>query len=81
MIGFLFNLLKPYALSLLKWAAVAGAVAAILLGARNAGRNAERLENYERDLRRVREAKDVEDLIDAADRDELDRLRTKWTRP
>lgn len=41
---FLLGLLKPFALKLLMGVAIAGAIAAVLMGARNAGRNAERVD-------------------------------------
>ena len=72
MIGFIGRLLAPYALKLVGLAAILGAVAAILLGARQAGRNAERVE-------RMRKTIEVQhDQLDAAsrrprDRDELAR--------
>ena len=44
MIAILGRLLAPYALKLAGLCAIIGAVTAILLGARQAGRNAERVE-------------------------------------
>ena len=70
MIGFIGRLLAPYALKLAGFVAILGAVAAILLGARQAGRNAERVERMRRTIEVQREQ------LDAAsrrprDRDEL----------
>ena len=72
MIAAVGQFLAPYALRLVGLAAVLGAVAAVLLGARQAGRNAERVER----MRRTIEVQ--HDQLDAAsrrprDRDELAR--------
>jgi hypothetical protein len=74
-IAIIGRLLAPYALKLAGLFAITGAVVAILLGARQAGRNAERVER----MRRTIEVQ--HDQLDAAsrrprDRDDLaDRLR------
>lgn len=72
MIAILGQLLAPYVLKLAGIFAIVGAVAAILLGARQAGRNAERVERMRRTIEVQREQ------LDAAsrrphDRDELAR--------
>ena len=72
MIAIIGRLLAPYALKLAGIFAIIGTVAAILLGARQAGRNAERVER----MRRTIEVQ--HDQLDAAsrrprDRDELSR--------
>ena len=72
MIAIIGRLLAPYALKLAGIFAIIGTVAAILLGARQAGRNAERVER----MRRTIEVQ--HDQLDAAsrrprDRDELAR--------
>ena len=64
------RLLAAYALKLVGLAAILGAVAAVLFGARQAGRNAERVERMRRTIEVQREQ------LDAAsrrprDRDEL----------
>ena len=70
MIAVIGRLLAPYALKLAGIFAIIGAVAAVLFGARQAGRNAERVE-------RMRKTIEVQhDQLDAAsrrprDRDEL----------
>ena len=75
MITIIGRLLAPYAIKLAGLFAIFGAVAAILLGARQAGRNAERVERMRRTIEVQREQ------LDAAsrrprDRDELvDRMR------
>ena len=70
MIAIIARLLAPYALNLVGLAAILGAVAAVLFGARQAGRNAERVERMRRTMEVQREQ------LDAAsrrprDRDEL----------
>ena len=70
MIAIVGRLLAPYALKLAGLVAIMGAVAAVLFGARQAGRNAERVER----MRRTIEVQ--HDQLDAAsrrphDRDEL----------
>ena len=72
MIAIIGRLLAPYALMLAGFVAILGAVAAVLLGARQAGRNAERVERMRRTIEVQREQ------LDAAsrrprDRDELAR--------
>ena len=72
MIAIIGRLLAPYALKLAGLFAIIGAVAAALLGARQAGRNAERVDR----MRRTIEVQ--HDQLDAAsrrprDRDELAR--------
>ena len=75
MIAILGRLLAPYAFKLAGLFAIIGAVTAILLGARQTGRNAERVERMRRTIEVQREQ------LDAAsrrprDRDALaDRLR------
>ena len=72
MITIIGRLLAPYALKLAGLFAIIGAVTAILLGARQTGRNAERVERMRRTIEVQREQ------LDAAsrrprDRDELAR--------
>jgi hypothetical protein len=71
-ISIIGRLLAPYALKLAGLFAIIGAVAAMLFGARHAGRNAERVERMRRTIEVQREQ------LDAAsrrprDRDELGR--------
>ncbi len=77
---FLIGLLKPYALKLLAGLAIVGAVLAVLLGAKNAGRNAERVDGMRRQLDNVRERTNVENRVATADPAERSRLRRKWQR-
>lgn len=73
--SFILGLLRPLALQILSWLAIAGAVLAILFGARQAGRNAERVDN----MRKALEIKDAQ--LEAATRrprtdgELVDRLR------
>ena len=67
MIAILGRLLAPYALKLAGIFAIVGAVAAILFGARQAGRNAERAERMRRTIEVQREQ------LDAASRRPRDR--------
>ena len=67
MIASLGRLLAPYALKLAGIFAIVGAVAAVLLGARQAGRNAERVERMRRTIEVQREQ------LDAASRRPRDR--------
>ena len=75
MIAFIGQFLAPYALRLAGFSAILGAVAAVLFGARQAGRNAERVEQ----MHKTNEVQ--RDQLEAAarrprDRDELiDRMR------
>jgi hypothetical protein len=66
-IAIIGRLLAPYALKLVGIFAITGAVAAILLGARKAGRNAERVER----MRRTIEVQ--HDQLEAASRRPRDR--------
>ncbi len=50
MIAIIGRLLAPYALRLIGLAAILGAVSAVLLGARQAGRNAERVERMRKSI-------------------------------
>ena len=70
MIALIGQAIAPLALRLAGWVAVTGAVLAVLLGARQAGRNAERIERMRKTIEVQREQ------LDAAanrprDRDEL----------
>ena len=75
MIALIGQFLAPYALRLAGFAAIMGAVGAVLFGARQAGRNAERVEHMRKTIEVQR------DQLEAAarrprDRDELiDRMR------
>lgn len=77
---FLLGLLKPDALKLLAGLAMVGAILAVLLGAKNAGRAAERVDGMRRQLVNVKERTDVENRVATAEPDERRRLRRKWQR-
>ena len=59
MIAAVGQFLAPYALRLVGLAAVLGAVAAVLLGARQAGRNAERVDRMRKTIEVQREQLDA----------------------
>ncbi|MEX2450926.1 MAG: hypothetical protein WD407_08740 [Rhodospirillales bacterium] len=81
MMQFILGLLKPFALKILMGAVMVGTVAAILFGARQAGRTAERVEGLRRQLKNVEKRRDVENDIDRASDDDVDRrLRAEWQR-
>lgn len=71
----------PLLLKALAGLAIVGAVLAVLVGAKNAGRTAERVEGMRRQLDNVKERQDVESHVAGADPAERKRLRDKWTRP
>ena len=81
MFAFLGKLIAPYALKLLLWGAIAAAVAAVLLGARNAGKNAERVAGMERQLKATR-SRDETDRRNARLGDDAvrKRLLSRWSR-
>ena len=72
MIALIGQALAPLALRLAGWVAVTGAVLAVLLGARQAGRNAERVERMRRTIEVQREQLDSASRR-PRDRDELAR--------
>ena len=80
-LGFIGGLLKPFALKLLMGVAIAGAVAAVLLGARNAGKNAERVAGMKRQLDATR-SRDETDRRTARLGDDAvhKRLLDRWSR-
>ena len=79
--SFIGKLIAPYALKLLLWGAIAAAVAAVLLGARNAGKNAERIAGMQRQLKASR-SRDETDRRTARLGDDAvhKRLRDRWSR-
>lgn len=60
--------------------AVLAAVASVLLGARQAGRNAERVDNLKKALANENERKRIDVDVSGASDAELGKLRDKWTR-
>lgn len=76
MLAFAGRLLAPYALKLLAGLAIAAAVGGVLLGIRNSGRQAERVERMQKDLKNVETRQAVERRSSDLDDDALDdRLR------
>ena len=70
MIALIGQFLAPYALRLAGLAAILGAVGAVLLGARQAGRNAERVEQMRKTIEVQRDQLEVgliKDAVDEAD--------------
>lgn len=68
------NLLSGLGLKILGGLAAIATVAAILLGARQAGRNAERVENLQRTVENARAAREIERDTRALPDDDLDNL-------
>ena len=65
---FLWSLIQGSALKIGLYLAIAGAVAAVLLGARRAGRNAERVDNLTRAMENARERREIDiDVRGASD--------------
>lgn len=79
-LGFIGRALMPYALKLLLWGAIAAAVAAVLLGARNAGKNAERVAGMRRQLDNVKERNRVERETGRLGPDAVHERLRKWQR-
>jgi hypothetical protein len=80
-LSFMGGLLKPFALKLLLWGAIAAAVAAVLLGARNAGKNAERVAGMERQLKATRSRDETDRRNARLDDDAVHkRLLDRWSR-
>lgn len=80
MIAFLGRLLAPFALKIAVGLAIAGAVAAVLLGARQSGKTAARFEGAKDQLKNVRTRTDVENDLGRASDADRKRLRDRWTR-
>jgi len=74
------RLLAPYALKFLLWGAIVAAVAAILLGAKRAGRAEVVVDSLRWQLKNVEERNEAARAVRAADPVERGRLRDKWTR-
>lgn len=77
---FLLGLLRSIALKLLAGLAMVGTVLLVLLGARNAGRTAERIDGLRRQLNHVKERIDVENGVARTRPADRRRLRDKWSR-
>ena len=80
MIGFLFAFMSRQGAVVWAYIAAAIAVAGVLLSVRNAGRQAERIENLQSTMKAVRQKNAIENHIAGADSNERKRLRAKWMR-
>lgn len=67
-------------LNVIAFAAIAAGIAGVLLGVRNAGKQAERLANLKSTLAAVKTKTRTYDEVSQADEAERIRLREKWTR-
>jgi hypothetical protein len=68
----MWSFLSGIGLKLLMGVAIAGAVLAVLLGARQSGRNAEKVEQLQRAMEGARERRKVETEVSGLGDDELD---------
>lgn len=75
----MLNILKPFWLSIAKYAAIAGGILLIVLKIRQSGRDAEHAENIEKVVENVQIRHDVERSVNSFD-NASGRLRGKWTR-
>lgn len=68
--------LAGISLKLLGYVAIAGAVLAVLLGARQSGRNAERVERLQKEMENAKQGREIEDRVRDGDLspDERERL-------
>lgn len=81
MLAFLGKALAPYALKIMAGLAIMGAVAAVLLGARQAGKTAARVEGLRKQLDNVEKRNAVDrDVGRASGADVRKRLRENWQR-
>ena len=75
----MLNLLKPFWLSIVKYAAIVGGILLVVFKIRQSGRDAERAENIEKVVENVQIRHDVERSVNSFD-NASGRLRKKWTR-
>lgn len=76
----MLNLLKPFWLSIVKYAAIAGGILLVVLKIRQSGRDAERVENLEKVVENVQIRHDIERRVSGST-DAVKRLReSRWTR-
>jgi hypothetical protein len=82
MLAILTHWLSGNTLRLAAWGAAALAVLTVLLGARQAGRNAERADNLLQQTKDMRKANAIQDKNrrTLADGDAAERLHDKWSR-
>lgn len=76
----MLTILKPFWLSILKYASIAGAVLLVVFKIRQSGRDAERVENMKETLSHVKIRDAIERDVNRND-NATERLRAKWTRP
>lgn len=73
----MLSLLKPYFLSILSYGAMALGVLAVLFGARQSGKHAERVDNLRKALDNARIRRDIEIRNSVDDTDIRERMRKK----
>lgn len=71
---------RQRSLNVIAFAAIVAGIAGVLLGVRNAGKQAERLANLKSTLAAVKTKTRTYDEVSQADESERIRLREKWTR-
>jgi uncharacterized membrane protein YdjX (TVP38/TMEM64 family) len=71
--------LKPYWLSIVKWAGIIGGVLLLFFKIRQSGRDAERVDNLERNIENVERAKKIRRGV-ADSGDSVNKLRERWSR-
>lgn len=76
----MLEFLKPFWLAIVKWAAIAGAIALVLFKVRQSGKEAEQHKAMRETLKEVRVRDRIEENIGNADDAKLKRLHDKWTR-
>jgi hypothetical protein len=80
MLSLLFAFMRRQGAVVWAYIALAIAVAGVLLGVRNAGRQAERIQNLQSTMKAVMGKNAIENHIAGADSNERKRLRAKWMR-
>lgn len=77
---FLLDLLKPFALKIALWGAIALAVLAVLAGVRKSGRDAERVANLKKALEAENERRQVDVDVATGGDGERKRMLSRYTR-
>lgn len=75
----MLSLLKPFWLTIAKYAAIAGSILLIVFKIRQSGRDAERAENMKETLSHVKIRDAIERDVNRND-NATERLRAKWSR-
>lgn len=78
MLGAVLGFFQKQAMTFWLCVGIAIAVVLLLLGVRNAGRQAERVESLQKTLKAVRTRDEIEADIDGMGDADLKRLRDKW---